>query len=325
MGHANGQRARLVPDRPLRHADRAWRADLRQPSPAPVRAGGVLRRLHQNRDLESRLEQADRLRRQQVERARYEADAARRRYLRVDPDNRLVADALEADWNEKLRALDAAQQEYERRRDADKLTLDETQRKRIAALASDFPSLWQATSTCDRDKKRMLRLLVEDVTLLKGREEITVHVRLRGGATRSVEVPRPQPAWKGWLAPAQTVAEIDRLLEQHTDGEVAHLLNERGVRSGKGGRFHSKTVANIRRRYALQSRYDRLRARGMVDAAELARLVGVSRQTILRWHRDGAVQAHAYNDKHQCLYEPAAPVPPPPARWASARASANGR
>lgn len=170
-------------------------------------------------ELEARLEEADRLRRQQVERARYEAEAARRRYLRVAPDNRLVADALEADWNEKLRALDAAQDEYERRRGTDKTMLGEKQRERIAALTTDFPSLWHAASTSDRDKKRMLRLLVEDVTLLKGPEAISVHVRFRGGGTRSVSVPRPLPAWKSWL----TVAEIDHLLEQHTEGEIARI------------------------------------------------------------------------------------------------------
>jgi DNA invertase Pin-like site-specific DNA recombinase/DNA-binding XRE family transcriptional regulator len=272
-------------------------------------------------ELEARFEEADRLRRQQIERARYEAEAARRRYLRVDPDNRLVADALEADWNEKLRALDAAQAEYKRRRDADKTMLDEKQRERIAALATDFPSLWHATSTSDRDKKRMLRLLVEDVTLLKGPESIAVHVRFRGGGTRSVSVPRPLPAWKRWLTPAETVAEIDRLLEQHTEGEVARILNERGFRSGQGCRFRRATVSNIRRRYDLKSRYERLRARGMMSAAELARLVGVSCQTILRWRRDGSVQAHAYNDKNQCLYDPATQVPAAPARWASARAA----
>jgi len=272
-------------------------------------------------ELEARFEEADRLRRQQVERARYESEAARRRYLRVDPDNRLVADALEADWNEKLRALDAAQHEYERRRDADKTMLGEKQRERIAALATDFPSLWHAASTSDRDKKRMLRLLIEDVTLLKGPEAIAVHVRFRGGGTRSVSVPRPLPAWKSWLTPAETVAEIDHLLEQHTEGEIARILNECGLRSGQGCRFRASTVSNIRRRYALKSRYERLRARGMVSAAELARIVGVSRQTILRWHRDGAVQAHAYNDKNQCLYDPAAQVPAAPTRWARARAA----
>jgi DNA-binding XRE family transcriptional regulator len=272
-------------------------------------------------ELEARFEEADRLRRQQVERARYEADAARRRYLRVDPDNRLVADALEADWNEKLRALDAAQQDYERRRGTDTTMLGEKQRERIAALASDFPSLWQAASTADRDKKRMLRLLVEDITLLKGQDAIAVHVRFRGGGTRSISVARPLPAWKSWLTPAETVAEIDHLLEQHTEGEIARLLNERGFRSGQGCRFGRGTVSHIRRRYGLKSRYHRLRARGMVSATELARMVGVSRQTVLRWHRDGSVKANAYNDKKQCLYDPAARVPAAPARWARARAT----
>jgi len=276
-------------------------------------------------ELESRFEEAERLRRQQVERARYEAEAARRRYLRVDPDNRLVADALEADWNEKLRALDAAQDDYERRRDADKMMPGEKQRERIAALATDFPSLWHAASTSDRDKKRMLRLLMEDVTLVKGPEAIAVHVRFRGGSTHSVSVPRPLPAWKSWLTPAETVAEIDRLLEQHTEREIADILNQRDLRSGKGGQFRRNTVSNIRRRYGLKSRYERLRTRGMVSATELARLVGVSCQTVLRWRRDGAVQAHAYNDKNQCLYDPAAQVPAASPRWASTRAGANGR
>lgn len=107
------------------------------------------------------------MRRKQVERARYEADLAQRRYMHVDPANRLVADALEAEWNSKLRALNEAQEEYERLRQADRLAIDAAQRARIAALASDFPRLWQDPRTPDREKKRMVRLLLEDVTLLK--------------------------------------------------------------------------------------------------------------------------------------------------------------
>jgi len=134
-------------------------------------------------EIEQRLEEADRLRREHVERARLEAEAARRRYLRVDPDNRLVTDVLEADWNEKLRALREAQQDYERQRNADPSTLDENQRQRILALATDFASLWRAKSTSERDKKRMLRLLVEDVTLVKG-EEATPYTCVCAAAAR---------------------------------------------------------------------------------------------------------------------------------------------
>ena len=132
-------------------------------------------------ELQARLDESDRLRRQQVERARYEADLAQRRYMRVDPENRLVADSLEADWNQKLRALAETQQEYEQHREQDRRIFDDEQRAAILALAQDFPRLWRDPATEDRDRKRMIRLLVEDVTMLRG-ERITLHLRFRGGA-----------------------------------------------------------------------------------------------------------------------------------------------
>ena len=229
--------------------------------------------------------------------------------MRIDPDNRLVADALEADWNEKLRALATAQHEYERRRTADEARLGPEQRRRIAALATDFPAVWHASATSDRDRKRMLRLIIEDVTLRKGAQELAVHVRFHGGATRSVSLPRPLPAWKNWLTPEDVVAEIDRLLDDHTSGEIARQLNERGFRSGKGHRFHGRLVGLIQRTHGLASRHERLRARGMLTADQMATRAGVSRQTILRWRRAGRVRAYACNDKDQCLYDPAGGVP----------------
>jgi hypothetical protein len=271
-------------------------------------------------ELEQRAEQADRLRKEQVERARYEAEAARRRYLRVDPDNRLVADALEADWNNKLRALTQAQDDYERRQRDETAALGPEQRQRIAALSTDFPAVWNAAGISDRDKKRMLQLLIEDVTLVKGKEAIAVHVRFRGGATRSVSLPRPLPSWKSWLTPAETVAEIDGLLARHTEAEIAAILNARGFRSGQGHSFHERIVASIRLKYKLKTRYERLRERGMISAEEIASAHGISRQTILRWRKQGLVQGHAYNDKDQCLYEPGVAVPPPTSRWSRARA-----
>ena len=121
-------------------------------------------------ELQQRLDEADRLRRQHVERARYEADLARDRFLQVDPKNRLVADALEADWNEKLRALTEAQEQYERQRQADRAVLDQESQSRILALTTDFPKLWKDPKTPERERKRMVRLLIEDVTLSKGEQ-----------------------------------------------------------------------------------------------------------------------------------------------------------
>jgi hypothetical protein len=164
-------------------------------------------------ELQARVEEVDKLRKKQVERARYEADMAQRRYLHVDPANRLVADSLEADWNEKLRALTQAQEQYEQQRRQDRAVIDNQHRACINALASDFPRLWQDPKTPDRERKRMVRLLLADVTLMRG-SGITVHVRFNGGATKTLELPRPLTAWELRTTPAEVVAEIDRLTEK---------------------------------------------------------------------------------------------------------------
>ena len=104
------------------------------------------------------------------------------------PTTVLVAATLEAEWNNKLRALDAAQDDYERQRASDTL-LDEEKRQRILALATDFPRLWRDPETPARERKRMARLLIEDVTLLRGDEVARRHVRFRGGDARSLQLP----------------------------------------------------------------------------------------------------------------------------------------
>ena len=129
--------------------------------------------------LQGRLTEADRLRRQQVERAAYEAEQARIRYMRVDPNNRLVADTLETLWNEKLRALEQAREDYEKQRNNDQRALTPEQKAQILALAEDFPRLWKDPRTSERDRKRMARLIVEDVTLIRDDILITAQVRFR--------------------------------------------------------------------------------------------------------------------------------------------------
>ena len=101
------------------------------------------------KELEDRSGEFDRLRRQEIERASYEVELARRRYMRVDPDNRLVADSLEAEWNQALRALAAAQERYEKQCETGSVQLNKKQRESIMALAQDFPRLWNDPQTPD--------------------------------------------------------------------------------------------------------------------------------------------------------------------------------
>jgi DNA invertase Pin-like site-specific DNA recombinase len=260
-------------------------------------------------ELQARLDEADRLRRQQVDRARYEAELAQRRYMHVDPQNRLVADTLEADWNQKLRALNEAQQEYEKRREQDRQVSNEEQRTAILALAQDFPRLWRDPATKDHDRKRMIRLLVEDVTMLRG-DQITLHLRFRGGSQRSIILPNPLRSWERWMTDAEVVNRIDELLNTNTFEEIAEILNGAGFRSGKGQRFTSRYIARIQKHYSLRSRFDRLRARGMLTVTEMAAALHVNSKTVKIWAAYGILGAHAYTDKPEQLFEPVGPDMP---------------
>jgi DNA invertase Pin-like site-specific DNA recombinase len=260
-------------------------------------------------ELQTRIEEVDHLRKKQVERARYEADLAQRRYLHVDPANRLVADSLESDWNEKLRALTEAQEHYEQQRKQDRAAVDQQQRARIAALASDFPRLWQDPKTPDRERKRMVRLLLADVTLLR-EERITVHVRFSGGATKTLELPKPMTAWELRTTPGEIVAEIDRLTDHHTDKQIVEILNERGALSGCGQRFNSRIVARLRREYQLKSRYDRLRDQGLLTLEEISARLDINPKCVVTWRTNGLLLGYPVNDRDDWLYEDPGPNPP---------------
>jgi DNA invertase Pin-like site-specific DNA recombinase len=261
-------------------------------------------------EMQTRMEEVDALRRKQVERARYEADLTERRYLQVDPANRLVADVLEGEWNAKLRALQAAQEEYERQDRDQPLAVTDAVRTRLATLTGDFPQVWLDPETPDREKKRMIRLLVEDVTLVK-QEKVYMHVRFKGGSTRSLELPLPLLVGDMRKTNEAVVREIDRLLETHTEGEIALMLNERGMHSGTGNSFRQRTVQCVRRAYHLMSRFDRLRALGLLTLEEMAEQLGVTTSTIKYWKARGRYRAYRYNDKGECLYAP----PPKDLTW----------
>jgi hypothetical protein len=257
------------------------------------------------KELRTRFEEADRLRRTHVERARFEAEQAQRRYMRVDPENRLVADSLEGEWNRKLRALQDAQKTYEEQRQSDRRLLDSREEARIYALASDFPELWKSPTTPHRERKRMLRLLIEDVTLIRSRE-ITIHVRFKGGATNSLTVPIPLSYWQMRKTSPEILREIDSLLNGHTYEEIAKIFNERGWKTRVGNSYKPVRIMRIQERYGLKSRYDRLRAAGYLTVEEMAPAVGISAKTVQERRMRGLLKGVRVNDRPDYLYEPPA-------------------
>jgi DNA invertase Pin-like site-specific DNA recombinase len=258
--------------------------------------------LEVQQELENRFKEADKLRKQQVERAEYEANLARRRFMQVDPDNRLVADTLEAEWNEKLRHLQDANDYYEKHRQRESERLKKAQQEEVLQLAKDFPRLWKNPRTPVREKKRMIRFLIEDVTMIRG-EDITLHVRFKGGATKTLKLPLPLKGWEYNVTDPKIVDIVDDLLGDHTYSEIATILDNRGYKSGQGHRIDRRTVVGITHKYKLKTRYARLRATGKLTANEVASLLGVTVGTARRWGKKGIIKTYPYNDRNGCLYE----------------------
>jgi len=299
---SGGQRCQIIPGAGVDAATGALLLDTLTPLALEVA-------LTVQTELETRADEADAMRRQHVQRAHERADLARRRYLSVDPGNRLVADSLEADWNDALRCLRDAQDDYDHASAAAAATLTEDRKARIRALATDFPALWSNPDTPQRERKRMIRLLVDDVTLVKT-DQIHLHVRLRGGQTTSLTIPIPPKGWQLRQTQPDTLATLNRLLDQHTDGETAQILNRDGHRSGEGKPFTARIVLDLRTSNKLPSHADRLHATGLLTMTEIAQRLGVHRTTIRAWHRAGLLPSHKANDKNERLYEPPKPGDP---------------
>jgi DNA invertase Pin-like site-specific DNA recombinase len=253
-------------------------------------------------EIHKRLEEADRLRKAQVERARYEASLAQRRYMKVDPGNRLVADTLETEWNNKLRLLAEAEQEYQRRRQSDHLVLNDVQTGQILALATNFRQVWHNPALPHRERKRMLRLLIEDVTVVK-RDSITLHVRFRGGAAQSLTIPAPLDAWHRRRTSDSAVEEIDKLLDDHTCVEIAGILNSKGLQTGTEMPFTPDIVDRLIHGRKLRSRQTRLRERGYLTLPEAAAALAISASEVCRRRNEGSLTGLPYG-VNKYLYEP---------------------
>ena len=148
----------------------------------------------------------------------------------------------------------------------------------------------------------MARLLVEDVTLLRT-DKVAVHVRFRGGATHSLFLPLSLSAAELRKVDPAVVAEVDRLIDDHTDAEIVDILNESGFRPGVAEQFSLKILYVLRRTYGLEERYSRMRRRGLLTLEEMSQLLGADPYTIKACGRSGHIASKVYNDKGQRLYE----------------------
>jgi DNA invertase Pin-like site-specific DNA recombinase len=255
-------------------------------------------------ELRARKAEVDRLRHAQVERAREEAELAQRQYRLARPENRLVVDTLERQWNDCMVKLAQAEAEYERATKEDgTLELNTDIQERIGALASDFPRVWKDPRTSARDRKRMLRLLIDDVTLARDEELIHVHIRWKGGATTSLELPRPRSNFELARTPVAVIEEIRALATAQTDDQIACTLNSRGYRSGTGKSFTGLRVNHLRFDYGIESYCQHLQRSGWLTLPEIAAKIGVHPHTARMYAKKGLLHTIRVNGK-DLLFEP---------------------
>ena len=257
----------------------------------------------------------------QVEQARYQAERAERRYRQVEPEHRLVARGLERDWEKALGALAQAEAELTLREQQRPKTLTAQEREQLLALGADLGRVWAAASTTDRDRKQLLRCLIEEVVLDVAREkrQATVTIRWQGGAITelAVTLPKPQPAIR---TDEDTIELLGRLATHYDDGTIAGILNRQGRRSATGERFTTIIVGGLRRYRNIPAYTPPTEAPDgeLLPVGKAAEQLGVAASTLHRWLQAGFIAGEQdtpgapwrirVNDQLRALFVEEAPI-----------------
>lgn len=257
-------------------------------TPAAVEASSLaLEQLDADRDA------ALRQWRLEVERARYEAERAERRYRAVDPENRLVARGLEKDWEDRLRDRVAAENELHRREHHQARRLNPDEIERLRRLGVDLRQVWTAPTTTDRDRKELLRTLLEEVliSIEKTPPHAQVRLRWKGGAITLLQIPLPHHAPPVRRTDEDTIELLARLAKLYPDDVIAGILNRQGRKTSRGERFTAGNVGNLRR-YRKMDRFqpqDDVSEGELVTIQKAAEILGTAPSTIHRWLNDGFI------------------------------------
>ncbi|HEU5423355.1 MAG TPA: recombinase family protein, partial [Nitrolancea sp.] len=233
---------------------------------------------------------------QRLERARYEAARAQRQYDACEPENRLVARTLEARWEEALAAMAQVEQEYAAAERSALAPLTAAEQAAARALASDLPAVWQAATTTAADRKRLLRLVIQDVTVTvaPGGRDAAVTILWSGGATTAHTIIRPPRGWH-CTTDAAVVARLRALAQHRPDHQIADLLNAEGLTTQTGKPWTHQRVASIRKQHAILTAcpvgtaIHAVRGDGFMPVALAAERLGVSRSLVHVWVGLGAL------------------------------------
>ena len=231
--------------------------------------------------------------RHNLERARYSVQRAERRYRAVDPQNRLVARSLEAEWEKSLQELKEAEVELERREHARPRTLTDDQRDSIRALGNDLPRVWSALTTTDRDRKELLHLMLDEVVIAVKRADAAAHLTLRwhGGLLSEIDVPLPRSRIAPIRTADETVDLLRRLAAHYPDAVIAGVLNRQGRKTVMGLSFTISRVSSLRASWKIPCfEPSKEMSEGECMTVErAAQTLGLAPSTLHRWLNDGFI------------------------------------
>lgn len=237
-----------------------------------------------------------------LQRAEYEAELAERNYRAVDATNRLVATTLEKQWEQALEKLASLRQEQQREADKENAQhLNSQQQGELRKLSQELPRVWAAVTTGNRDRKRIVRLLIKDITLERqpGSRKIKLHIRWQGGAQETIVHQPPTPTCDKWRYGEEIVARVRTLSEKCCDAEIAEQLNEEGFKASKAECFTKSAIQWIRYKHGIRA-YSSKR-QNEKSVSETMEHFGVSRHMIYYWIERGYV-ASRQNRTTKCYY-----------------------
>ena len=228
-----------------------------------------------------------------VERARYEAERAERQYKTIEPENRLVARTLETEWEKRLRDLAAAETELKRRERQRPGALSPEERDQLRSLGSDLRKVWTAPTTTDRDRKELLRALLEEVMVTVDRPQHRAHLTLRwrGGALTELDLDLPRSQPRGIRTDEDTLSLLGRLAALYSDEVIAGILNRQERKTATGERFTANQVGGLRRYHGIP-RFQppaELPTGPLVPIRKAAEILGIYPSTVHRWLNDGFI------------------------------------
>jgi DNA invertase Pin-like site-specific DNA recombinase len=234
--------------------------------------------------------------RRQAEQARYNAARAERRYQAVDPDNRLVARGLENAWEKALTELAAAEAELARRQAARPQTLTDAERATILALGDNLGAVWDAPATTDKDRKQLLRTLLDEVNITICRDHDNGHadlvLRWKGGAISELTIPIKRKPRRRLRTSEDTISLIRRLAVHYSDAKIAWILNRQQRHTARGLSFTASRVQSLRHHWHIpchQGTGDAPAEGDLLNVTQAARQLGIAPSTLLRWLDDGFV------------------------------------